>query len=257
MELLDVFDCLLGLKRGDFNPDLFVGLHQWLDKGRFAIVPSVEVLEAVNYAIRNNGLTPPHKVYSEEAKINVNLKPSDKKRNVAGFVNHEKIFGRHVPRPCRIIPLWGWSSEMCIFRKVDSTQVPGDYRIYKYPFTGEDELPVIILHNYPILIAWNAYLSLQMAESRKPKKKKGERMVTAQTLAEHELELVTQIGDFIERFRPPAAFMRSPARDFGSRSKSARIASQLESSESDFVPSDGPLTKGRQTRKAGSLSGAL
>ncbi|KAL1714095.1 hypothetical protein EV715DRAFT_210260 [Schizophyllum commune] len=238
---LDVFDCILGMKRGEFNPNctdnllyMFVDLHHWLDGGFFAIVPPLDILKAINHAIHNSGFPDRNEIYSESAKIRTNLRRGGK-TNAAGFIFHEKVFGRHEKRLYRVVPLAGWSRKMCIYRKA----ADGGYYIYLWPFTGENELPFVELHNNVYLVTWNAYLSLKKAALREVDTEVPP-VITAQTLAQTELDLVFQIGRYLEYgFKPPAAFYRSPPRNFGMRRQSARLARTALHTDSDYVPSDG------------------
>ncbi|KAL1754375.1 hypothetical protein FB107DRAFT_291702 [Schizophyllum commune] len=252
MSISERLACILGLERDHFNSGtsanlLFMQreLHVAFDSDRFILVPSWHILRAIQSAIFNHGI-PDLQYHSAEHGINAKVRR--RRVNRAGYVHHEEVFTRHFARGYRIVPLNGmWSPDEPITRDPldndpdDPSDLDGD--VYEWPFTGDDELPMIFLHNSPQLVVWKSYTAIKAQREKESSSKDGglkkdtsiddtddredddEALVTgtdgraddavapvtAQDFVQHKLTAIYEIGLYIEKnLHLPSNFLQSP-----------------------------------------------
>ncbi|TRM63466.1 hypothetical protein BD626DRAFT_568865 [Schizophyllum amplum] len=236
-DVLERFDLILGLEKGYFNLHCTsnvvycsADIHHAMDAGFCLFLPSSDVLQAMRDAIRNFGV-PPDREYEPRSQVNAAI-PPETPRNSAGYVHHELVFGRHLSRPYRFIPLDCWPENRSIYRVTNVNADSGDYDVefFRPPFVrnGELAMPEVDLHVDPYFVVWKAYVALTQRPSRTSRLPimPGSEAMTAQLLVRKELDIVHEIGLFIEFLTLPAAFKMSPLRR-------DRINNELQSAEQD------------------------
>ncbi|KAL1703167.1 hypothetical protein EV121DRAFT_208476 [Schizophyllum commune] len=169
--------CVRGLSRDAFNSGTSANLlylnaeiHGAMDAGLCVFVPPMSVLRAAHHAIRNNGMPPPVLPDAEEHGINMQIK--DTSENAAGYIHHEQLFKKNFHRLHHFLPLARWNRKHTIDRPVffGSASTPSDafehsnkfkVKHYRWPFTGDDDLPEVLLHNDPWCTIYNGHLTFK------------------------------------------------------------------------------------------------
>ncbi|KAI5886954.1 uncharacterized protein SCHCODRAFT_02590387 [Schizophyllum commune H4-8] len=173
--------CVRGMSRDAFNSGTSANLlylkpeiHAAMDAGLCMFVPPMPVLLAARYAMKNNGMPPPTLEGAEQNGINMHIK--DTSENAAGYIHHEQLFEKNFHRLHRFLPLARWNRKHTIDRPVfyGSTSTPSGafehsnkfkVKHYRWPFTGDDDLPEVLLHNDPWCIIYNGHRALKKCSS--------------------------------------------------------------------------------------------
>ncbi|KAL1754381.1 hypothetical protein FB107DRAFT_215895 [Schizophyllum commune] len=266
--------CVRGLERDAFNSGTSANLlylkpeiHGAMDAGLCILVPPMPVLRAARHAIYNKGM-PPDQLPDAE-KHGINMAIEDTSENAAGYIHHEQLFKKHFHRSHHFLPLSRWDRKHTIDRPVfyGSTSTPSDVfehsnkfkvKHYRWPFTGDNKLPEVLLHNDPWCVIYNGHLTLKICEAarRAPSEADDEGSdadsdfgdaqdaqsgsedaqfgPTLQDAFAVELQLIKEIGQYIDDMTLTPAFLESPSKKLSDDESNDSELSSNEASIADL-----------------------